>query len=126
MKRIVLACFLLTAVCTTTQRAAAQVTHISAPTFLASVNQLDSYIGASDLTDAKSTWDSVNRMMICVLSYTKNSIMTAATPADKAAFTAIMHTQRDLYRLIYPLRADFVTNRTALHAKLVEFDGTIY
>ncbi len=128
MKRILLACFLLTAVCTVSSvsRTSAQVTHVSAAAFTAQVNLLDVYIAAGNTAATNSTWETLHRMMIEVLSYTKNSIATASSPADKAAFETIMKTQRDLYKSILPLKADFVTNRAALHSKLVAFDATIY
>ena len=127
MKRILLACFLLTTVCTvgSFQRVSAQV-HISATAFSSEVNLMDSYIAASNMTMAQSTWDSVHHMMINILAYTKHSISTAATPADKAAYTTVITTQRNLYSAIWVLKTDLATNRTAIHGKLMEFDATIY
>ena len=128
MKRILLACFLLTAVCTVTStpRCSAQITHVTAPEFTTQVNLLDSYLAAGDLTSATATWNVVHRMMLQVLGYTKNSISLATTPTDKAAFLAILDTQRNLYKMILPLKADLAANRAVLHSKLGEFDATIY
>ena len=100
--------------------------HISAATFTAEINLLDSYIGAGNMTAAQSTWDTVNHMMISVLGYTKNSIRTAATPADKTTYTNLVTSQRDIYQTIWTLKTDLTTNRVALHTKLGEFDATIY
>jgi hypothetical protein len=128
MKRILLACFLLTAVCSMSAitRSSAQVVHVTAAAFTTQVNLLDSYIGAGNMTAATATWDTVHHMMIEVLSYSKNSINLATTPSDKAAFLAILDTQRNLYKAILPLKSDLAANRTLLHSKLGEFDATIY
>ena len=128
MKRILLASFLVAAICTvgSVQRASAQVVHVTATAFTTEVTLLDSYIGASNMTAAQSTWDSVHHMMINVLAYTKNSIVTAATPADKTTYMGILTTQRNLYQAIWTLKTDLATNRVALHTKLGEFDATIY
>ncbi len=129
MKRILLACILVAATCTvgSIQRASAQtVTHISASAFTAEINLLDSYIGAGNMTAAQSTWDTVNNMMISVLGYTKNSIRTAATPADKTTYTNLVTNQRTIYQTIWTLKTDLAANRVALHTKLGEFDATIY
>ena len=128
MKHILLACFLLTAVCTvgSVSRSTAQVTHVSASDFTTQVNLLDSYIAAGNTTGTNSTWNTLHNMMVQVLSYTKNSINTAGTPADKAAFETLMKTQRNIYGTILSLKTDFVANRTLLHTKLVAFDATIY
>ncbi len=128
MKRILLACFLLTAVCTVSSvsRSAAQVTHISATDFTTQVNLLDSYIAAGNTAASATTWNTLHTMMVEVLSYTKNSIATAPTPAAKTAFETLMKTQRNIYGTILPLKADFVANRAALHTRLAAFDATIY
>lgn len=127
MKRILLASFLFTAICTvgSVQRASAQV-HVSATAFTTEVNLLDSYIGAGNMTAAQATWDSVHHMMMNILSYTKYSIMNATTPADKTTYTGIMTTQRTLYQAIWALKPNLAANRAALHTKLGEFDATIY
>jgi len=128
MKRILLACFLVAATCTVApiQRASAQVTHVSAADFTTQVNLLDSYIAAGNMTAANTTWLTVHNMMISILGYSKNSIMTAATPADKTTYTNILTTQRTIYSAVWALKTDLATNRTALHTKLGEFDATIY
>ena len=128
MKRILLACFLVAATCTVApiQRASAQVTHVSAADFTTQVNLLDSYIAAGNMTAANATWTTVHNMMLSILAYTKNSIMLAATPADKTAYVAVMTNQRTIYSAVWALKSDLATNRTALHTKLGEFDATIY
>lgn len=130
MKRILLACFLLTATCTVTfvHKAVAQ----SAPTpttladFTAKVNLLDTYIGAGNTTMAQSTWTQVHNMMLNVLAVSKYSIFTAITPSDKTAHISILDNQQNIYQVIWPLHFDLTTNRVALHNKLVDFGATIY
>jgi hypothetical protein len=131
MKRILLACFLLTATCSVSfiQTATAQMTPppvVTLPEFTAKVNQMDTYIGAGDMTNAQATWLLVHTMMGKVLATSKYSIYAATTPADKTAHTNIMIHQRDLYSEIWALKPDLATNRIAIHAKLVEFGATIY
>ena len=129
MKRILFACILATATFTigSVQRVSAQsLTHVSAADFTTQANLLDTYIGAGNMTAAQSTWDTVHHMMMEILSYTKNSIMTAATPADKASYTTIMNNQRNIYKTIWALKPDLVTNRAAIHTNLGLFDATIY
>ena len=129
MKRILFACILATATCSigSVQRVSAQtVVHVSATDFTTQVNLLDTYIGAGNMTAAQSTWDNVHHMMIEILGYTKNSIMTAATPADKTAYTTIMNNQRNIYKTIWALKPDLATNRVAIHTNLGLFDATIY
>ena len=126
MKRILLVCFLLTAGLTlsSVQRASAQVV-VTAASFTAQVNQMDSYIAAGNMTMAQTTFDTLNRMMKNVLAVSKHSISSAATPADKASFMTILNNQRTLYNTIWGLKTDLAANRAALHAKLGEFDLTI-
>ena len=129
MKRFLLAFILVAATCTvgSFQRASAQtVPHISAATFTSEVNLLDSYIGAGNMAAAHATWDTVNNMMITILGYTKNSIVTAATPADKTTYINLVTNQRTIYQTIWALKTDLVTNRVALHTNLGLFDATIY
>ena len=126
MKRIFLACSLLIATLALSpiQHASAQA--VTAASFNVQVNQMDTYIGAGNLTMAQATFDSLNAMMKSVLGVTKNSISSAATPADKATYQGIIRNQINLYHAIWPLRTDLATNRAAIHAKLEDFDATIY
>ena len=125
MKRILLACILLTATCTvfSVQHAAAQVTQAS---FTVKVNALDSLIGINDMTDAQAMWSSINTDMISVLGVSKAAIANAATPAIAASYNTIIQNQRGLYKSIWPLHTDFITNRTALRTQLQQFDATIF
>ena len=127
MKRIFLACFLLTATCTATfvQQAAAQTTTVSAADFTAKVNQMDAQIAAGDMAAAQATWTTVHQMMLTELGVTKGKIATAATSADKTTYMAAMTNQRDLYKDIWGLKSDLTTNRSAIHAKLGLFAATI-
>lgn len=130
MKRILLACFLLTAACPVTfvQNANAQTiyTPVTLSAFTAKVNLLDSYIAASNMTAAATTWNEVHTMMLSVLRTSKESIHGATTPADKNAHIAILENQQNIYSVIWGLKTDLALNRTALHTKLGEFGGTIY
>jgi hypothetical protein len=124
MKRILLACFLLTATVSIVQRVSAQT--VTAASFSATANQMDTYIGAGNMPMAQATFDTLNRMMKTVLGVSKMSIATAATPADKATYQSAINNQIQIYRTIWGLKADLALNRVALHAKLGEFDATIY
>ncbi len=126
MKRILLACFLLTATATVSsiQRASAQA--VTAASFSATVNQMDTYIGAGNMPMAQATFDTLNRMMKTVLAVTKQSINTAPTPGDKATYQAVISNQAHIYKTIWGLKTDLALNRAALHSKLGEFDLTIY
>ncbi len=130
MKRILLACFLLTAVCTVTftQNAAAQSTYttVTLSAFTTKVNQLDAFIAASDMTSAQATWLEVHNMMLSVLHTSKESIHGATTPSDKATHIAILENQRTIYSTVWELKTNLALNRTAIHLKLNEFGATIY
>ncbi len=126
MKRILFACFLLTATATvsTVQRASAQA--VTQASFTATVNQMDSYISAGNMPMAQATFDTLNRMMKTVLAVTKKSIYTAATPADKTTYQSIIGNQTHIYKTIWGLKSDLALNRAALDSKLAQFDLTIY
>lgn len=126
MKRILLACFLLTATCTATiQNANAQtVTTVSVSDFNAKVNQLDAYIAAGDMTHAQSTWNEVHTMMMQELAVTKSAIAGATSDAQKATLMTKMQNQYTVYRSVWSLKTDLATNRAALHTELGNFAGT--
>lgn len=130
MKRILLACFLLTATCTLSYlpQATAQTTppHITLADFTARINLMDTYIGASNMTAAKSTWNEVHTMLMNVLAYSKNSIRIAPTNADRDSHMAILQNQQTIYLAIIGLKGDLAANRAAIHAKLVSFGATMY
>ena len=130
MKRILLACFLLTATCSVSfighANARTTVTPTTLADFTAKINLMDSYIGAGNVTAAQSTWNDVHSMMLNVLAVTKESIHSAATPADRTAYTTIMNNQTTIYYDVWALKNDLATNRAAIHAKLVAFGATIY
>ncbi len=126
MKRILFACFLLTASLTVTSVQHASAQAVTAASFSTKVNQMDSYIGAGNMTMAQSTFDELNAMMKNVLAVSKTSIHDAATPADAATHKTILANQVSLYRAIWKLKTDLATNRVVIHGKLVEFDATIY
>jgi hypothetical protein len=131
MKRILLACFLLTATCTLsffnpTVVHATIPTTVTASDFTAKVNLMDAQIGAGNMTAAQATWLEIHDMEMAVLNTSKHSIASAATPADKATYTTINSNQYSLYRDIWALKNDLATNRVAIHAKLMAFAATIY
>ncbi len=131
MKRILFACFLLTATCAPTlyvQQAIAHpvTTPVTQADFNTKINLMDSYIGAGNMTAAQATWEEVHTMMLNVLHTTKESISGAATPAAKDAFMAVLNNQTNVYYQVWALKPDLATNRTAIHTKLVDFKATIY
>ena len=131
MKRILLACFLLTATCSVSfiQTATAQMTAppvVTLADFTTKINQLDVLIGASDITGAQAKWLEVHTQMGQVLAMSKYSIYSAPTPADKTAHEAILINQRTIYSEVWGLKTDLATNRVAIHTKLVAFGATIY
>jgi hypothetical protein len=130
MKRILLACFLLTATCSvsfvTVASAQSVPPTVTLADFTAKINLMDSYIGSGDMTNANTTWLQVHSMMMNLLATTKYSIFSATTPAAKSSFQTIMMNQQNIYTQIWALKPDLATNRTAIHAKLVEFGATIY
>ena len=131
MKRILLACFLLTATCSVSivQTATAQMTApptVTLADFTAKINLMDSYIGSGDMTNANATWLLVHQMMLNVLATSKSSIYNAASPADKTAHETILTNQRNVYYQVWGLKTDLATNRTSIHSKLVDFGALIY
>ena len=126
MKRIFLACFLLTAALSVSSVQHASAQAVTATSFSATVNQMDAYIAAGNMPLAQATFDTLNKMMKNVLGVTKKSIASAATPADKDNYTTILRNQIGIYKTIWDLKTDLATNRTALHTQLGTFDATIY
>jgi|GEM_PF-1733824 len=132
MKRLLFACFLLTATCSVSlvpTTASAQTTPppvVTLAAFTAKVNQMDALIGTGDMTGAQAKWQEVHTMMMNVLATSKYSIYTAATTADKDAHIAILVNQRNKYAEIWALKPDLAANRTAIHTKLGEFGALIY
>ncbi len=130
MKRILLACFLLTATCSVTsfQNAVAQTTFtpVTLSAFTAKVNTLDAYIAASNMTAAQTTWNEIHTMMLSVLHTSKESIYGATSPADKSAHVTILENQRTIYQVCWELKNNLTANRAVLHTKLGEFGATIY
>jgi len=92
--------------------------------FNAKVAQLDTYLGAGDMTNAQSTWNQIHTMMLGELAVTKANIAGATTDAARAAATTNMQTQTGIYRQAWTLKNDLAGNRAALHTKLVAFAGT--
>lgn len=130
MKRILLACLLLTATMgvTSVQQASAYsapAAPVTQASFLAKVNLMDSQIGAGSLTAAEATWNDIHTMMLSVLAVTKNNILTATTPAAEASFRTILANQTNLYQMAWNLKTDLTINRTVIHDKLIEFKATI-
>ena len=125
MKRILLACFLLTASATVANRSLAQTVAVSASDFTTKVNLLDTQISSGDMAAAQSTWNTVHQMMITELGVTKGKIQSAATPADKTTYQNLMSNQRNLYKDIWTLKTNLAANRAALHTKLGLFAATI-
>ena len=128
MKRLLFAFSLLTAAFTVASfnQATAQTT-VTQAAFTAKINQMDTYITAGDVTNADLTFKQLNTMMISVLGVTKQSIYSATTPADKTYYTNYLNTQQiPIYRAIWLLKTDLVTNHAAIDEKLNQFDVLIY
>ncbi len=130
MKRILLACFLLTATCSVSfvQTASAQTAPptVTLADFTAKINLMDTYIGAGDMTNANATWLLVHNMMLNILAKSKYSIHNPTSPADKTAHEAIFTNQYNIYTQVWGMKTDLATNRAALHTKLTDFGATIY
>ena len=131
MKRILLACFLLTATCSVTfvQQAVAHAPLVGSVTlsaFTAKVNLMDSQTGSGDMAAAQATWNEVHQMMMTILSTTKHSISSASTPTDQATYTTLYNNQYAMYTEIWALKPDLATNRATIHTKLLAFAATIY
>jgi hypothetical protein len=90
------------------------------------VNTMDAYTAAGDNTNAQATWASIHTDMLAVLATTKKSIFSAATPADSTHYRTILDNQVSIYKGIWDLHTDLVTNRATIHSQLTTFDGTIY
>lgn len=130
MKRILLACFLLTATCSVTsvQQAmahAAPAGSFTLAAFTTKINLMDSQIGAGNITAAQATWNEVHTMLMDALHDTKEGIRDAATPAAKDAQMAKYNNQWNIYQEIWNLKPELAANRAAIHAKLVAFGATI-
>lgn len=131
MKRLFFACFLLVATCSVTSFEHASAQTVPVPTvtladFTTKINLMDSYIAASNILAATTTWNEVHTMMMNVLGKSKQSIYGATSPADKDAHVLILQNQQDIYHAIWALKTDLALNRTAIHTKLVSFGATIY
>ena len=129
MKRILLACFLLTATCTLSfvQQATAHAAPApsTASDFTAKVNLMDAQIGAGNMTAAQATWNEIHTMELSVLQTAKYNILGASTPTDKAAKTDVFNSQYALYQDIWSLKTDLATNKVAIHSKLLAFAALI-
>ncbi len=130
MKRIIFACFLLTAVVSiaplTNAMAYAAPAPVTTAAFTAKVNTMDGQIAAGNITGAQATWNEIHNMMISVLGTTKSSIQSATTPTATTSFTTILNNQIAIYNVVWGLKPDLATNRAAIHTKLLEFAATIY
>ena len=124
MKRVLLSCFLLMATCTVTINRAAAQTTVSVTTFNAKVNQMDSQLGAGDLTGAQTTWQEIHTMMIAELAVTKQNIAAAPTTAAHDAAMANLVNQTTIYRTTWALKTDLAANRAAIHTSLGNFAAT--
>lgn len=128
MKRILLACFLLTATCTLSsiQQASAQIaSSVTRANFNTKVNQMDTQIGAGNLTGAQTTWTAIHEWMKTILNDTKHTVQSAPSTSASSTAMGYLNTQESLYREIWTLKNDMATNRVALKTKLLAFSNTI-
>lgn len=128
MKHILFVLFLLTFTCSANfvQQASAQTVPVTHASFTAKVNQMDTYIGAGNMTMAQTTWNDVHDMMLAVLAVSKKSIHDATSPADKTNHTNILTNQIAIYNDVWQLKTNLSVNRVAIHTKLGLFNATIY
>lgn len=126
MKRILLACFLLTATCTlSTQQASAQINStITRSAFVTKVNEMDTQIGAGNISAATTTWNAIHDWMMIMFKDTKTAIQ-GSTGAAYNTNMNYMHTQETLYRDIWSMKTNLSLNRAALHTKLLDMSNTI-
>ena len=123
MKRILFACFLLTATCTGSfQHAQAQT--VSVTTFTAKVSLLDSFISVGDMTNANATWNDVHSMMLAELGVTKSNIASATSTAARTAAQSVNDNQYTIYHQVWGLKSSLAANRTSLHTALLNFAAT--
>lgn len=129
MKRIFLACCLLTAtfaaITPKTYAQASFTTAVDVTTFTAKVNRMDSLIGAGSMTLAQTTWNEIHNMLMAELAATKSEIAGATSATDRTTYSTVMTNQYSIYHEIWALKTDLATNRTTIKAKLLSFAGTI-
>ncbi len=123
MKRILIACLLVTAA-GSFQKALAQ-TAVSAAAFTAQINTLDSLISVGDISNATVRWNAIHDMMISELGATKANIAAASTGSAASAALAVNNTQYTIYNQAWALKPNLAANRAALHTVLVNFAGTL-
>ena len=128
MKRLLLACslFAISMTVASVQKAGAQ-TVVTASSFGTEINSLDAQISSGDTVSAKATFASINNDMITVLGVTKTSIHTAVDSTSRNYYVNYLSAQQiPVYRSIWNLKADMITNHTALITKLNAFKTLIY
>ncbi len=59
------------------------------------------------------------------LAYTKSTILSATTEADKTTRLNKNINQYNIQRQIWTLKSDLATNRSAIHTALLSFAATI-
>lgn len=123
MKRILIACFLLTAA-GSFQKAIAQ-SAVSATVFTAQINTLDSLISVGDITNATVKWNYIHDLMLDELGATKANVASATTTTAAAAALAVNNNQYTIYNQAWALKPNLAANRVALHTALVSFAGTL-
>ncbi len=123
MKRILIACLLLTAA-GSFQKAHAQ-SAVSASVFTAQINTLDSLISVGDIANATVRWNFIHDLMINELGATKANIASASTSTAASAALAVNTNQYTIYNQVWALKPNLAANRVALHAALVSFAGTL-
>ena len=123
MKRILLACFLITATLTATMSAnKAQASASVAPTaFTTKVNQMDSLLALGNVTQAQTTWDQIHSMMLAALSDSKENIHVSPSTATNAA----LQNQVAIYKQVWALKPNLLANRNAIHLRLLDFAATL-
>jgi len=124
MKRLLLACFLLTATCTSTVVMAQgnnQTVQTPKATFVAKYNQMNQHLLNNQLNLAKQDFEQMKPMFIGNFAAGKSAIYSAPNQATKDALMATNHTKQTIYSDIMNLAMDLAANRVAIKAKFDAF-----
>ncbi|MBL7718208.1 MAG: hypothetical protein JNL72_05170 [Flavipsychrobacter sp.] len=123
MKRLLLACFLLTATCATTNVMAQGTTTTQTPkaTFVATFNQMDQHLLNNQVNLAKQDFESMKPMFISNFAVGKSAIHSETNPTTKASLLNTYTQKQNIYTQIIHLAQDLAANRVAIMAKFNEY-----
>lgn len=124
MKRLLLACFLLTATCTGTvvmAQGTNQTVQTPKATFVAKYNQMNQHLLNNQLNLARQDFEQMKPMFIGNFAAAKAAIYSAPNQATKDALLQTNHTKQTIYSDIMNLATDLMGNRAAIKAKFDAF-----